>query len=43
LRTVDEQRTREDEQNEGGDDDGKEQAIHQSQAMAPASFHGGCG
>ena len=34
LRTVDEQRTREDEQNQGGDDDGKEQAIHQSQAMA---------
>jgi hypothetical protein len=34
LRTVDEQRTREDEQHQGGDDDGKEQAIHQSQAMA---------
>jgi hypothetical protein len=34
LRTVDEQRTREDEQHQGGDDDGKEQAIHRSQAMA---------
>jgi hypothetical protein len=34
LRTVDEHRTREDEQHQGGDDDGKEQAIHQSQARA---------
>src|SRR5258707_15318691 len=34
LRTVDEQRTREGEHHQGGDDDGKEQAIHRSQAMA---------